>query len=156
MHPCRRPYSVNWIIYILSAVAGAANPAQAAANAELRKSLGQVLAATMFVYLSGLLGTLILFAILRQAFPAIDRMAKVPWWAWSGGLLSIGTTMAGAGFAQRLGSGVFTGINVTAALAVSLVLDNFGWMGFEVHRASWARIGGCALMILGLWMTQRF
>ncbi len=151
-----RPYSVQWIIYILSAAAGAANPAQAAANAELRKTLGQVVGATIFVYLSGLLGMLVLSMIARQSFPTAAKMAKVSWWAWTGGLLSIATTMAGAAFAQRLGSGVFTGVNVTAALVVSLILDNFGLMGFKVHPATWPRIAGCTLMILGLWMTQRY
>jgi transporter family-2 protein len=64
--------------------------------------------------------------------------------------------MAGAAFAQRMGSGVFTGISVTSAVIMSVVLDNFGWMGFKVHPASWPRIAGCALMIVGLWMTAEF
>jgi uncharacterized membrane protein YdcZ (DUF606 family) len=44
---------VNWIFYLLAAAAGAANPAQAGANAELKKTLHDALPATMFVYLSG-------------------------------------------------------------------------------------------------------
>jgi transporter family-2 protein len=147
---------VNWIIYLLAAAAGAANPAQAAANAELEKTLHQIVAATSFVYLSGLIGVLVIHAVFRQPFPTAAKLPGVPWWAWTGGLLSIGATMAGAGFAQRLGSGVFTGISVTAALAMSLVLDNYGWMGFKVHPASWPRIAGCALMIGGLWMMAKF
>ncbi|MGA8028430.1 MAG: DMT family transporter [Bryobacteraceae bacterium] len=147
---------MNWIIYLLSAAAGAANPAQAAANAELRKTLNQILAATMFVYLSGLIGILLIQLISRQPFPPLQKLASVPWWAWTGGLLSIAATMAGADFAQRLGSGVFTGISVTAALIMSLVLDNYGWMGFKLHPASWPRLLGCALMIAGLWMVSEF
>ena len=146
---------MNWIIYALTVAAGAANPAQAAANAELRKALGQLLGATLFVYLSGLIGMLFIHLIWRQPLPAFQKLASVPWWAWTGGLLSIGATMAGAGFAQRLGSGVFTGLSVTASLAMSLVLDNYGWMGFKVHPASWPRLLGCALMIGGLWMMAK-
>ena len=147
---------MNWVIYILAAAAGAANPAQAGANAELRKALNQVVAATTFVYLSGLTGTLIIQLLTREPLPGASKFAAAPWWSWTGGLLSIGATMAGAALAQRLGSGVFTGISVTASLAMSLVLDNFGWMGFKVHPASWPRLAGCALMIGGLWLMAKF
>lgn len=148
--------SVNWIYYLLSALAGAANPAQAAANAELRKVLGQILSATTAVYVSGLIGMLLIHAIWRQPLPSIGKAASVPWWAWAGGALSIGATMAGAAFAQKMGSGAFTGISVTSALVMSVILDNYGWMGFKVHPASWPRILGCGLMIVGLWMTAKF
>jgi transporter family-2 protein len=144
------------IYYVLAALAGAANPGQAAANAELRKALGQILSATTCVYLTGLIGMLLIHAFWRQPFPSAAKAASVPWWAWTGGALSIAATMAGAAFAQRMGSGVFTGISVTAAVIMSVVLDNFGWMGFKVHPASWPRIAGCALMIVGLWMTAEF
>lgn len=147
---------MSWIYYLLSAVAGAANPAQAAANAELRKALGQIVSATTAVYVGGLIGMLLIHAVWRQPLPPIRRLASVPWWAWTGGALSIGATMAGAAFAQKLGSGVFTGISVTSALVVSVILDNYGWMGFKVHPASWQRILGCGLMIVGLWMAARF
>jgi len=151
-----RHIRVNWIIYVLSAAAGAANPGQAAANAELNKALGQVLTATAVVYLSGLIGILLLRVISGHGLPSAVKFASVPWWAWLGGLLSIGTTLAGAAFAQRLGSGVFTGISVTAAVITSLVLDNFGWMGFKIHPATLPRMLGGLLMIAGLWLTARF
>jgi transporter family-2 protein len=140
----------------LSAVAGAVNPGQAAANAELNKALGQVLTATAFVYLSGLIGVALIRVFFWHPFPPSNKFAAVPWWGWTGGLLSLGTTIAGASYAQRLGSGVFTGISVTAAIIVSLVLDNFGWMGFQPHPATLPRILGGALMIAGLWLTARF
>lgn len=147
---------MNWLIYVLAAAAGAANPAQAAANAELKKVLGQVLTATTLVYITGFLGMLVIHLITRHALPTMDKFAAVPWWAWTGGLISIAATISGAAFAQRLGSGVFTGISVTAALVMSIVLDHFGWMGFKQHPASWQRIVGGALMIAGLWITSKF
>ncbi len=143
-------------MYVLAAVAGAANPAQAGANAALRKALDQVLLATMFAYLSGLVGILVISLIARQPFPSPDKFSSVPWWAWTGGALSIGATLAGAAFAQRMGSGVFTGISVTSSVAMSLVLDHYGLLGFKVHPASWPRILGCVLMIGGLWLTAKF
>ena len=109
----------------------------------------------MFVYLSGLIGIVLIWGIARQPVPGADKLAATPWWAWTGGLLSIGATLAGAVFAQRMGSGVFTGVSVTASLVMSLVLDNYGWMGFKVHPASWPRMLGCGLMITGLWLVAK-
>ena len=146
---------MNWIFYVLTAAAGAANPAQAGANAELKKRLHDALPATMFVYLIGLLGILVIWGFVRQPFPAGAKFALTPWWAWTGGLLSIGATLAGAVFAQRMGSGTFTGISLTASLIMSIVLDNFGWVGFKVHPATWPRMLGCGLMIVGLWLVAK-
>ncbi len=147
---------MNWIAYVLAAAAGAANPAQAGANAQLKKSLDQVLIATLAVYLSGLVGMLIIQLLARQPLPASDRFSAVPWWAWTGGLLSIAATLSGAAFAQRLGSGVFTGISLTASLLMSLVLDNYGWMGFKVHPVSWPRMLGGGFLTLGIWLIAKF
>ena len=86
----------------------------------------------------------------------MEKLSEVPWWAWTGGLLSIGATMAGISFAKKMGSGTFTGISVTAALATSIALDHFGLIGFTVHRASAGRLIGGALMVAGLWMIAKF
>ena len=143
-------------MYVLAAAAGAANPAQAGANAQLKKSLDQVFVATIAVYLSGLIGMVLIQIFARQPIPAADKFATVPWWAWTGGLLSIAATLAGASFAQRMGSGVFTGLSLTASLLMSLFLDNYGWMGFKVHPASWPRMLGGGLMVLGIWLISKF
>ena len=58
--------------------------------------------------------------------------------------------------AQRLGSGLFTGATVTAALLTSVLLDHFGLIGFKQHPASPARLAGCGIMIAGLWLIARF
>lgn len=143
-------------MYLLAAAAGAANPAQAGANAQLRKSLDQAIFAALAVYLSGLIGVLIIQAVIRETWPDSGRIVRTPWWAWTGGLLSIASTMSGITFAEKMGSGVFTGLTVTASLATSVVLDNFGWIGFKVHPVSWPRLLGCGLMIAGLWLMAKF
>lgn len=144
------------IAYLLAIAAGAANPVQAGANAELKASTGATVFAATAVYLSGLVAMLLIQLLVREGWPTLGKLARVPWWAWTGGLLSIGSTMAAAAFAQRMGSGVFTGISVTASVVTSILLDNFGAAGFHTHVASPMRILGGALMITGLWLTAKF
>lgn len=146
---------MSWLIILVAIAAGLANPFQSGTNAELNKQIGAPMWAGVVVYASGLLGLLLVEAFLRQALPGSAKLASVSWWAWTGGLISIASTMAGLTLAQRLGSGTFTGISVTAALVCSVVLDQMGAIGFKQHAASPLRLAGCALMVGGVWMISR-
>ena len=145
-----------WVLLLIALAAGAANPFQSGSNAQLNKQLDSPLWAGIFVYASGLAGLLLVEMFLRQPLPAMGRIQQVNGWAWLGGLISIASTMAGLTLAQKLGSGVFTGLSITAAVVLSILLDQFGWLGFRQHAASPARVAGCALMIAGLWLVARF
>lgn len=146
---------MSLLIYLAAIAAGIANPVQTGASAQLRKSVDQPIFAAAYVYLGGLLVVLLIQLIVRQAWPGTDKLSSVPWWAWTSGALSVAATMAGILLAQKLGSGVFTGISVTAAIATSIVLDHFGLIGFKQHPASWPRILGGGLMIIGLWLVSK-
>jgi bacterial/archaeal transporter family-2 protein len=147
---------VSLLIYLAAIAAGIANPVQTGASAQLRKSVNNPIFAAAYVYFGGLLIVLLIQLIVRQGWPGANKFTSVPWWAWSAGLLSVAATMSGIMLAQKLGSGVFTGISVTAAIVTSMALDHFGWIGFKQHPASWPRMLGGGLMIAGLWLMSRF
>lgn len=146
---------MSWLFYLITLAAGAANPFQSGTNAELNKQLKEPLWAGVIVYASGLGGMLLLQGILGHAFPVFSRVRQIHWWAWMGGLISIASTMAGLTLAQKLGSGLFTGLSITAAIVTSVLLDQFGLIGFRQHATSPVRILGCSLMIAGLWLVAR-
>ena len=129
---------------------------QAGANAQLAKSLQQPIWATICIYLSGLIGMMLALAVFRPPFPSAGALTQPPWWAWLGGLLSLGSTLAGLTFAQKMGSGVFTGLTITAGIATSIAFDHFGLIGFKVHPATPMRLLGGALMVVGLWLVSKF
>ena len=147
---------MSWIIVLIALAAGAANPFQSGSNAELQAHAHQALWTTAWVYASGLAGVVLLQVFARQPLPSAADLQAAPWWAWGGGLVSIAATMAGLTLAQRLGAGVFTGATITASVAVSLLLDANGWLGFKPHAASPLRLLGGALMIAGMWLVARF
>lgn len=146
--------TVNPFIYLFAALSGALNTVQAGANAQLRKSLGQPLVAGLSVYVTGLAGLLI--ALPFTSGVQWPKFSQAPWWAWCGGLLSIVSTMAGLLLARKLGSAAFTATTITCALIASVLLDHFGWVGFEVRRANGGRLFGCFLLIAGLAFVTRF
>jgi len=38
----------------------------------------------------------------------------------------------------------------------SVVLDHYGWLGFDVRAASFGRIAGCILMLAGMSLIAMF
>jgi transporter family-2 protein len=147
---------MQWIAFVFALVAGCANPFQSGANAALKSQLYQPIWATVWIYGSGLVGVLVIQAIFRQPLPTGGQTAAVAWWAWMGGLISILATFSGLMFAQKMGSGLFTGVSVTASVVASILLDHFGMLGMRTHAMSPMRTFGAALMIGGVWLVAKF
>jgi transporter family-2 protein len=147
---------MQWVAIVFALLAGAANPFQSGANAALKSQLAQPVWATLWVYATGLLGVLLIQVFLRQPLPSLAQASTVSWWAWTGGLISIVATVIGLMLAQKLGSGIFTGVSLTASVIVSILLDHFGLIGMKPHTASPMRMLGGALMVCGVWLVARF
>ena len=145
---------MSWFALLIAVLAGAANPFQSATNGQLNKQLEQPVWAGIAVYATGLLGMLVIQAFARQPLPA-SHLGAVSWWAWLGGLISIGSTLAGLLLVQKLGAGTFTCLSISAALIVSVLLDQFGVLGLRQHTASPVRLIGCALLVIGVWLVKR-
>ncbi len=143
-----------WFAFLVSLLAGAANPFQSATNGQLNKQLGQPVWAGILTYATGLLGMLLIQLFVRQPVP-VGQAAGVSWWAWMGGVISILSTMAGLTLVQRLGSGIFTSLSLTASLVVSVLLDHFGLLGLKQHPVSVGRVVGCGLLIGGVWLIGK-
>jgi transporter family-2 protein len=142
-------------IVLLALAAGTLAPLQGT-NAELYKHWQQPVWTTTWVYCGGLMCVLLVQLFAREAFPAASAVREAPWWAFIGGPISVATTLIALMFAQKLGSGLFTGLSLTASVSVSILLDHMGWIGFKQHTASPLRLLGGALMIGGVWLVAKF
>ena len=146
---------MGWFVILLAVAAGAMAPLQGT-NAELFKHWAQPIWTTIWVYTSGLAAILLIQAFARQSLPTGPALHAAPWWAYVGGALSIVTTLIALMYAQKLGSGMFTGLSLTASVVVSILLDQMGWIGFKQHSASPLRLVGGVLMIAGVWLVSKF
>ena len=147
---------MNWMTLFFALAAGAVVSVQAGSNAQLKQSLGSPILALVVNYVLGFTGIGAAALIARSHSPTIDAMARTPWWAWVGGLLGLLYGLAVVLLAHKMGAATLIATLVTGQLICSVILDHFGWMGFELHRASFLRIGGCALMIAGLTLIAKF
>lgn len=144
-------------LYLYAALAGAMNAVQAGANAGLGKALdNKLLAGVIVLAVSCGLMALAALGAGRLALPSADRLATVPWWAWTGGVLSAGFILSQLYAAERMGSAVFMTVTVTAAVLTSLALDHWGLVGFPAHPMGWGRAAGAALIVGGLALIALF
>ena len=143
------------ISFLFAVLGGCLNTVQSGANAALQKAIGQPLATALIVSAVNAVVYLALIPVLGIAWPGA-RFAQVPWWAWFGGALGAAYVLSVIYFAEKLGAATFTGLSVTAALITSVILDHFGWVGFQQHTAGLWRVLGCALMVGGLGLIAVF
>ncbi|GEP10172.1 DMT family transporter [Methylobacterium gnaphalii] len=146
-----------WTLYALAIAAGISNAIQPGQNATLSKSLGMPITAGLITLIIS--ATVLLvggLAVGKLQIPSGPQLAQVPWWAWFGGLFSVLLILTQLYASPAIGAATFLGIIVTVGVATSLVLDHFGWVGFEVHHASVWRVLGAGLMVIGVALVALF
>jgi bacterial/archaeal transporter family-2 protein len=147
---------MGWLAFPFALVAGALITFQTGSNARLKEALGHPLPSVIVNYIVGIFCVGIYSAASRIPIPGIAQAGTAPWWAWIGGLFGAIYGVAAVFLAHPLGAATLTALVVTGQLVCSVVLDHFGWIGFDVHPAGWGRITGCALMVTGLLLIAKF
>ncbi|MGU3407081.1 DMT family transporter [Methylobacterium brachiatum] len=146
-----------WYLYGLTILAGLANAVQPGQNATLSKSLGLPITAALLTLLVSTAALLVGgLALGKLEMPSGQQLVQVPWWAWLGGFLSVLLILAQLYASPSIGAASFLGIIVTVGVGASIVLDNYGWVGFAVHPASLWRILGAVLMTAGVALVALF
>jgi len=72
------------------------------------------------------------------------------------GLVGAVAVYAGLKLVGQVGAGTYTGLNVTAALIMSLPIDHFGLLRVEVHQLNLWRGLGALLLIGGVTLIAKF
>jgi transporter family-2 protein len=140
---------------LLALLAGALLPVQTGVNVQLRAALGEPLAAALVSFMVGTLGLGALVLLLRVPAPIATAWQRSEWWHWIGGLLGAGYIVLAIVIAPRLGAATFIAVVVAGQMLSSLVLDQYGWVGFAEHPVSPLRLLGAALVVGGVVLVQR-
>ncbi|MCJ2093926.1 MULTISPECIES: DMT family transporter [unclassified Methylobacterium] len=146
-----------WYLYGFVLLAGVANAVQAGQNGALSKGLAESLTAGLVVA-AGTATCILVVGLLsgKLAWPTAAQALAMPWWAWFGGILGGCIILAQFIVARQIGAAPFLGLLVTSGVVTSIVLDHFGWVGFESHPAGLWRILGGLLMVAGVALVAAF
>ena len=147
---------MTWAYLLFAFVAGAMIPFQAGVNAQLAQWLGSPIRAAFVSFLVGTVALLALAALVFKPLPSAGRLDEAPWWVWIGGLLGAFYVAGSIVTAPRLGAATLIALVVAGQSLASLVVDHFGWVGFEEHHVSLGRIAGLALLFAGVVLVRVF
>jgi transporter family-2 protein len=143
------------VFLLLALAAGVLLPVQAGVNAQLRLVLGSPISAAFVSFLVGALGLGTVAILLRTSLPLGRAWSISSPWQWSGGLLGALYVLAVIIIAPRLGAGTLVAAIVAGQMIASLLLDQYGLVGFPVHPLTLPRAFGAACVIAGVILIQR-
>jgi bacterial/archaeal transporter family-2 protein len=143
------------LFLLLALAAGVLLPVQAGLNAQLRSALGSPVAAALVSFLVGTAGLATIALLLRTPLPLGRAWAVTSPWQWSGGLIGAVYVLAAILLAPRLGAATLIAAVVAGQMITSLVLDQYGLVGFPVHSLTPIRLLGAVLVIAGVILIQR-
>jgi bacterial/archaeal transporter family-2 protein len=139
----------------LALVAGASVVIQQVLNANLRVELNSAVWSGFMSYFLGVLCMVGVAILLQEPIPSSGMVARIPWWAWSGGLF--GAIFIGLSIlvARQLGAAALIALLVAGQMTASIVIDQFGWFGLPQKPVDLARLIGAALLVGGVVLVRR-
>ena len=139
----------------LTLLVGALLVLQAGVNTQLRVGLGDAGLAALASFVVGTLALAVFVLAQRPALPDAATLARLPWWSWVGGALGAVYVATVTLIAPRLGATTLTMLVVGGQLAMALVADHFGLVGFARRPMDVGRVAGVALVLAGALLTLR-
>jgi bacterial/archaeal transporter family-2 protein len=143
-------------LYALAFVSGLLLTVQVGLNAALRSAFGgNPGTAALANFMVGTLGLFAYLLVTRAEWPARAAVLGAPAWAWFGGLLGAFYVASSVVVGPRLGAAALLALTVFGQLVASLVVDNYGWLGFPQHPLTAARFVGVVLLLAGVILIVR-
>ncbi|HBQ68756.1 MAG TPA: hypothetical protein DD781_21400 [Leclercia adecarboxylata] len=133
------------IMIILAVIGGATLSIQAAINGQLGSSVGVFKSAFLTFSVGALITALLIFFFEpKQAVTLLD----VPKWQLLGAMFGVPYIVIMVFAVQRIGTAVATVAVIFGQLTMSMLIDNFGWLGNAAIPFSMSRLG--AILCLGI------
>ena len=139
----------------LAVMAGVCIVIQQALNANLRVALNSAVWSGFISYFVGVVCMALLALALRDPIPSTVVAARVPWWAWSGGLFGAIFIGAAIFLVPQLGAATFIALLIAGQMIASVTFDHFGWLGLAQRPIDLPRLVGVALLIGGVILIRR-
>ena len=141
---------MNAIYIFVAILAGIVFAVQPAVNENVGRYLNHPIQAS---FISFLVGTLILLVVnfaLGLKFPSTEKLTTIPWWLWfTGGAIGAFVVTVALTIQPKIGAGVWISCFIFGQLVMSILLDNYGWLGLAIHPINPMRSLGAFLLALG-------
>jgi len=107
----------------------------------------RVAASSNFLVGTALIAAYMLFT--RAKLPSVAALGQVSAWAWLGGLIGAAYVVGSLHLGPRIGATLLLALILAGQMAMSLVVDHFGLLGFPHHPVNLPRLAGAVLLVVG-------
>jgi bacterial/archaeal transporter family-2 protein len=139
---------------VFAFAAGAMLPIQFGINAQLARWIDSPVHAALVSFVVGALALLIVTLALFRNLPTATRLADAPWWVWVGGLFGAFYVLGSVVAAPKLGAVTLVALILAGQAVSSLLVDHFGWVGFDEQPISLGRVAGVLLLAGGVALVR--
>ncbi len=131
-------------------------PTQATVNSKLAESVNSPILAA---FISFAVGTVVLFVYILLTGVPLSQLADsktAPLVAWIGGFLGAFFVAVMATVVPKIGVAFAFSLAIGGQMIVTLLIDQFGWLGVPEKPISLTRIAGAALITVGVVLIRKF
>ena len=146
---------MQWALIGVAFAAGMLLPLQNGLLTRVGKDLGQPVLAALAATALGTAAMLLYCVATRESVPTGADVARVPAWAWVGGVLGAVYLTAAILMTPKLGVAALTASVIAGQIVASAALDHFGAFGLDEKPINWSRVAGAVLVIGGAILAQR-
>jgi bacterial/archaeal transporter family-2 protein len=107
-------------------------------------------------FVVGMLALLALALAFTRGMPSGAKLAEMAWWLWLGGFVGALYVYGSIVTAPRLGAVTLVAAIIAGQLLASVVIDQYGWVGFEEHPVTPGRLVGLVLLAAGVALVRIF
>ena len=141
---------MNAIFVFIAIFAGIVFAIQPAVNSSVARALNHPIQASLISFFVGTVILAVVHLALGLKVPPTERLLTVPWWLYlSGGAIGAFVVTVALLIQPQVGAGVWISGYVFGQLAISILLDNYGWLNLPVHPFNWMRGLGAFLLVIG-------
>jgi transporter family-2 protein len=140
---------------VLAFLAGISVVIQQVLNANLRTGLGSAAWSGFISYFVGVVCMALLALALHDPVPSAAVAARIPWWAWSGGVFGAIFIGLSIYLLPQIGAATFLALLIAGQMLSSVAFDHFGLFGLAQRSIDLPRAVGVVLLIGGVLLIRR-
>jgi bacterial/archaeal transporter family-2 protein len=138
----------------LTACTGGLVALQAPINSMLGRAVGTWQAA-FFSFAVGTVALALVATLAKGGLGQVTEARHLTWYYLTGGLLGAAYITSVLVTVRSLGAGGVVAATIAGQLAISVVVDHFGWLGVGKQPIDAARVIGIALLAAGTYLVVR-
>lgn len=146
----------KYILVIGALLLGGLLAVQGSINTQLGSFLKHPLQAALTNFLVGTVTLIVVNIILKTGMPEALTIKKIPIYLFAGGIMGAIFVSSIVMLVPKIGVTTTLGATIVGQLIIASVVDHYGFFGIPQHSISLGRIGGMVLLLIGVFLIERY